>query len=552
MRAARSLALTLALGPLLSPAPRPAHAQGARGGTIVIVTGEQATLPVPTLMEGRAARTANFDVADQLFLRLAINQPGRPVLGDAGFVPQLARRWERRDSLTLVFELDGRARWHDGTPVTARDVTFTYARAMDPAIAPSLAGLLRHVESVTAEDDRHVVFRFRRAYSGQFFDATYYVQPLPAHLVARIPPDSLANSAFARAPVGSGPYRWVRSEPGQFIELAADPSFFLGRPGTDRLIFRTATDADARMNLLLGGEGDAMVNVIPPLSNRDRLLARGELRLLATPSNSLGYLLFNAKAPGDSTRPHPLLGDVRVRRALIASLDREAMVRSAYGQYGRVPYGPVSGLLWVSGIAPKAERQDAAAARALLAGAGWRDSDGDGTLDKDGRPFRLSVIVPAPSAVRKQLAVQAQEQLARIGVRLDVQVLEGPVWGQRHSQGNFDISFGSATQDPAPAGLMFSWSCAGSGNVGRHCDPVADSLITTAVLTAGNPAPVWVAALRRIEDGARAAYLFAPMNLVAVHRRFEKVEVRPDSPWMMAWKWRVQRGHALARDAATR
>jgi peptide/nickel transport system substrate-binding protein len=146
MRAARSLALTLALAPHASLAARPALAQGARGGAIVIVTGEQAIVPVPTLMEGRAARTANFDVADQLFLRLAINQPGRPVLGDAGFLPQLARRWERRDSLTLVFELDDRARWHDGTPVTAGDLTFTFARAMNPAIAASLARPPPHVK----------------------------------------------------------------------------------------------------------------------------------------------------------------------------------------------------------------------------------------------------------------------------------------------------------------------------------------------------------------------------------------------------------------------
>ena len=552
MRAARRLAVLLALAPLASPAPTPAHAQRAAGGTLVIVTGEQATLPVPTLMEGRAARTANFDIADQLFLRLAVNEPGRPVLGDAGFVPQLARRWQRRDSLTLVFDLDPRARWHDGTPVTSADVVFTFGRALDPKAAPSLAGLLRHLESVTADGERRVVFRFRRAYAGQFFDATYFVQPVPAHLLARIPPDSLAAAPFVRAPVGNGPYRWVRSEPGQFIELAANEGFFLGRPGTARLVFRTATDADARMNLLLSGEGDAMVNVIPPLANRDRLLRRGDMRLIATPSNSLGYLLFNARAPGDSTQPHPVLADVQVRRALIAALDRDAMVRSAFGAYGRVPYGPVSGLLWVSGLAPKAARQDAAAARAMLAAAGWRDTDADGTLDRAGRPLRLSVIVPSSSAVRKQLAVQAQEQLALIGVRLDVQLLEGPVWGERHSRGNFDISFGSATQDPSPAGLAYSWSCAGSGNVARHCDPTADSLIASAVLAPGNPSPVWIAALRRIEDGARAAYLFAPMNLVAVHRRFERVEVRPDSPWMMAYKWRVQRGRALDRDAATR
>src|SRR5688500_4874420 len=276
------------------------------------------------------------------------------------------------------------------------------------------------------------------------------------------------------------------------------------------------------------------------------------MRLIATPSNSLGYLLFNSRAPGDSTEPHPVLGDVQVRRALIAALDRDAMVRSAFGPYGRVPYGPVSGLLWVSGLAPKAARRDAAGARAMLAAAGWRDTDADGTLDRAGRPLRRTVPGPSSSAARKHLAVQARARPAPTGATLDVPLRAAPVGAERHSRGTFDISCGSATQDPPPAGLAYSWSCAGSGNVARHCDPTADSLITSAVLAPGNPSPIWIAALRRIEDGARAAYLFAPMNLVAVHRRLDRVEVRPDSPWMMAYKWRVQRGRALDRDAATR
>lgn len=545
MHPARSLPAAL----LLLTCPALLGAQNAPG-TVVIVTGEQATLPVPTLMEGRAARTANFDLADQLFLRLAINQPGRPPVGDAGFQPLLARSWSRRDSLTLVFELDPRARWHDGAPVTSRDVVFTFGRALDPAISPSLAGLLRFVDSVTAEGEHRVVVRFRRAYASQLYDATYYVQPIPAHLLATVPADSLAQSAFVRRPVGNGPYRWVRSEPGQFIELAANTGYFLGRPGIARLVFRTAADPDARMNLMLSGEGDAMVNVIPPLVNHERLIARGEMRFLTTPSNGIGYLLFNSRAPGDSSRPHPILGDIRVRRALIAALDREAMVRAAYGPYARVPYGPASGLLWISALAPRADRQDLAEARRLLATAGWRDSDRDGTLDRGGQPLELAVILPGSSHARRQIAIQAQEQLARVGVRLAVLAIDGPVWSERHSSGNFDISFGSATQDPTPAGLTFSWSCSGRGNVARYCDPAVDSLMNAAVLSRRNTAHLWVEVLKRIENEARAAYIYAPMNLVAVHRRIEGVQVRPDSPWLGLHQWRVPRARALARDAA--
>lgn len=549
MHVTRCLAAALAFVLIASP---PVWAQQSTGGTIVIVTGGEASTPIPTLMEGPASTTANFELADQLFLRLAIPRPGGSTYGDDDFVPQLARSWSRPDSLTIVFELDPRARWHDGTPVTARDIVFTFSRALDPGIAPALANLLRYVESVAADSLGRVVIRFRRAYPEQFFDVTWYVAPIPAHLLASLPPDAIARSAFVREPVGSGPYRWARREPGQFIELAADPRFFLGRPGTDRLIFRLATDADARMNLVLSGEADATLNVIPPLSNRDRILETGEMRLLTTPSNGIAYLLFNQRAPGDSTRPHPILADVRVRRAIVAALDRQSMVRAAYGPYAKVPYGPASGMLWISELTPNAPRQNVSAARRLLADAGWRDSDRDGVLDRAGVPLQLTVVLPGTSAPRRQIAVQAQEQLRQIGIRLDVQSMDGPVWGGRHTSGNFDISFASATQNPTPSGLTQSWSCRGGSNVARYCNPIVDSLMYRAILSDSNPSKLWLEVLRRVEYDAAAAFIYAPLQVIAVHKRFEQVAVRADSPWLSVHRWKVRRGQALPRDAVAR
>jgi peptide/nickel transport system substrate-binding protein len=545
MRLTRLAIVTLAFPAALLLAAAPASGQGS----IVVVTGEHATAPVPTVGDGT---TANADVADQLFLRLAVPSPGRAAAGDRGFTPQLARSWSRRDSLTLVFELDRRARWHDGAPVTARDVVFTFGRALDRSLAPVHAGLLAQLESVRAEGERRVVFRFRRPYADQLFDATYYVAPIPAHLLDSVPPTELHRSAFVRAPVGNGPFRWVRSVPGEFIELAAVRNHFLGRPGVDRVVFRTATDADARMNLLLSGEGDALIGAIPPLANRDRLLATGDFRFVTTPSNSIGYLLFNQRAPGDSSRPHPILGDVRVRRALVAALDREAMVRSVFGPYAEVPYGPASGMLWISALAPKPARRDLDAARRLLAEAGWRDADGDGILERDGRPLALSINVPATSAARRQMAIQAQEQLRQAGIRLEVLVLERPVWQERHVGGNFDIGFGSASQDPTPAGLTQSWSCAGGSNVARYCNPVVDSLMQRAHLSFGDVSSLWREVLDRVEADAPAAFLFAPVTVVAVHRRFERSAVLAGAPWLLLHSWRVRRGAELPRDRAAR
>jgi peptide/nickel transport system substrate-binding protein len=520
----------------------------ARAGTVVIVTGEQATVPVPTLIEGAAGTRANQELADQLFLRLAERKPGRATSDERGYEPRLARSWSRRDSLTLVFDLDPRARWHDGMPVTARDVVFTFQRARDPEIAPSLAALLHHVSDVRAEGDHRVVISFNEVYGEQFFDATYYVQPIPAHLLASLAPDAVQRSPFVQAPVGDGPYRWVRSVPGETVELAAETNFFLGRPGLGRVIFRTASDPAARMNLLLSGEADAMASVVPPMSNRARLERTGDFRLVTTPSDLLGYLLFNYRNPADTSRPHPVLADARVRQAVSLALDRHAMALSQFGPYSVVPYGPVSQMLWLGNVSPKAAPQNVTRARSLLRDAGWRDSDGDGTLDRGGKPLSISLIIPSSSIMRRDMGVMAQEQLRQVGVRLDLLVLERPVWQERFVSGRFDLAFGAMRQVPSPSALTDSWTCRGANNVSHYCDPAVDSLLASAVLTQGNAAPLFVDALGRLEQDAPASFLYAPLEVIAVHKRYRDVELRDGSPWLMLWRWHVRRGQQLPRD----
>ncbi len=112
-----------------------------------------------------------------------------------------------------------------------------------------------------------MVFRFSHPYAEQLYDAVWPVAPLPAHLLAGIPPAEVKQSPFVSNPVGNGPYRWVRSVPGQLIELAANERFFLGKPGISRVVVRAATDADARINLVLSRGADAIDNVLPPLAN---------------------------------------------------------------------------------------------------------------------------------------------------------------------------------------------------------------------------------------------------------------------------------------------
>jgi peptide/nickel transport system substrate-binding protein len=505
--------------------------------SIVIVTGGEASVPIPTLMEGPQAQTGNFDIADQLFLRLAELGPTLITAGDRAFTPVLAQSWTRRDSLTLVFDLDPRATWQDGVPITAKDVLFTFGRARDTTIAPGLAKQLRRIAAVTAEGDRRVVIRFTHYYAEQLYDAVFHVAPLPAHLLAGLPPDGLARSAFVQAPVGSGAYRWVRRVPGQFVELAANERFFLGAPAIRRVFFRLASDADARLNMVLSGEADAMDNIPPPRSNLARVEARKDLRVVPVPSQTVGFLLFNQRDPADTLRPHPILADSAVRRAIGLALDRRLMVRATFGHAADVPYGPTSPILWIRHGAPAALGPNVALARRLLAAAGWADRDGDGVLDRNGRPLSLTIIMPNTSAIRQQLGLQVQEQLRQVGVQVEIDRLDFPLYNERRRAGRFDVEFAATSQDPSPTGLNQGWSCRGSTNVSGFCDPVVDSLLDRA--SRATDPEAWRAVLRRIEDDVPAVFMYAPSFMYVVHRRFANVRIRPESAWLALREWTV-------------
>ncbi len=220
------------LAAIVLAAPPVSAQRDAGRASIVIVTGSEAAVPIPTLMEGPQASTGNIDIADQLFLRLAELGPTLMTAGDRAFLPLLARSWTRRDSVTLAFHLDPRARWHDGVPVTAADVVFTFERARNPAPRPRLAELLRHITSVTAEGRTAWSSASPMPYAEQLYDAVFHVAPLPAHLLGRSRPTRSPSAPFVQAagrewalPLGATRARTVRRARGR------TRGFFLGAPG---------------------------------------------------------------------------------------------------------------------------------------------------------------------------------------------------------------------------------------------------------------------------------------------------------------------------------
>jgi peptide/nickel transport system substrate-binding protein len=521
-------------------------------GTLVIATTGEPDILLPAVSEFSTTR----DVTDQLFLKLADLGMSGNTVGDEDFQPRLAERWEWDAPTTLVFHLDPRAHWQDGRPVTAADVAFTYDAYTDATVASPFRPNLRQIAAVTTRDSLTVVFRFRQRYPEMFYDAVYHMRVLPSHLLRELPRDQWHSAAFGRAPVGDGPYRFVAWKAGERLELAADSTFFIGRPHIRRVIWRFAADLPAAVRLLTAGDADAVEVLVTPdnvtLAKADTLLT-----LYRYKGNAYGYLGFNLAAPGDSTKPHPLFGDRELRRALLMAVDRQGLLRNVWEDLAKVPPGPMSQLFWIWDPETRALPYDTAQAARRLARLGWTDSDGDGIRDHEGHPLAFRLLLPT-SAVRKQYARLLQEQFRSVGVDVQLDEVDFSLFHERARTGGFDALLNVVSTDPTPtSSIPQGWTRAGFGlsNYGRYENPVFERLMDHAVAAAANRVDAkrtWRAAIELLNQDAPAVFLFAPGNVAAVDRRVTDVTIRPDSWLALLYTWRIPADRLTDRDRVER
>lgn len=484
-----------------------------------------------------AASQLGSQIGDLLFPRLATLTLSLNTVDDSGFTPVLAERWERRDPLTLVFHLDPRARWSDGTPVTARDVEFSHSVYADPATGSPYRANLQRVQSVSAEGQHTVLVRYASAYPEQLYDIAHYLRVLPAHLLDSIPRERLASSSFARQPVGAGPFRLRRWRPGELIEIEADTGWFHGRARLDRVVFRVLPDVPAAVTALLAGQADA-IEVIPQRDELERARRDTSVRLIPYPSPFVAGIAFNLRrAP---------FGERALRRALAHATDRQTVVQTLFGEWGDVPPGATSRMQWISTGRVRQVPYDTTAAARLLDSLGWRDSDGDGIRERNGRPLRFTILVPSTSRLRQEGAVLIQHQWRKVGVDLRIRTLDFAVFERETRTGNFDAAFFSRTLDPSPASIEQYFGTAGIGgdNIGAYSNPRFDSLVTAAAAapTRERALPLWQEALGLLNEDAPAIHVYAPRNHAALSRRVLDVTIRPDYWLATLGTWRVSPG----------
>jgi peptide/nickel transport system substrate-binding protein len=488
------------------------------------------------------------DIGEQLFLKLADVGMSLNTVGDEDFQPLLAERWEWDRPLVLVFHIDPRARWHDGQRVTAADVEFTFSAYTDSLVASPFRAQLRRIANVTQRDSLTAVFRFCERYPEMFYDAVYHMRILPAHILRSVPREQWKTAPFGRQPVGDGPYKFVRWQAGQSIELVADSTFYLGRPGIRRLIWRFTPNVQVAVTQLIADQADVREQLVNP-ENIERTRAAQQLTLYPYRGNTYGYLAFNLQ--------NPIFADREVRRALAMAVDRASLAKSALGDVGKVPPGPMSSLQWIWDPETRQLPFDTAQAGRTLSARGWRDHDNDGIRDKNGQALAFRILVPTTSALRRQYARLIQEQLRRVGVQVDIDEVEPSVVGQRSTGGNFDAVILARSNDPSPSsGIPQTWTSAGIGgsNYGHYANPEFDRLVDRATSAASREQAQrsWRQALEIINADAPAIFLFSIENMAAVHSRVQNVEIRPDSWAALLRTWRIPADRLIDRDRVER
>ncbi len=542
--------LVLALAACTDRTAQPTASAGAgdEGGTIVISTAADAGSLLPTLVTSITDR----EVTDLLFDRLAEIGYSLNTVGDKDFSPQLAERWEwASDSMSIVFHINPKARWHDGAPVRASDVRYSFGLIRDSTVGSPIASLVSNVDSVSVRDSLTAVVWYKHHVPEQFYDFVYQVVVVPEHILSNTPGAQLKSADVTRRGIGSGQFRLAKWEPGVRLELVADTANYRGRPKVDRILFLVSPDYNAAATRFFSGEADVLEGLRADLI--PKMATDTTRRVIRFPSLNYSYLRFNAVDPTAPSRPHPIFGDRAVRRALSMAIDRRAMLRNVFDTIGHLAYGPFP---TASSLADSTLSQlpyDTMQARALLNGAGWRVGP-DGIRVKNGRRLEFALATPSSSAIRHQYAVLIQDALRRVGAAVRIDESDFPSFTAGQLARTHDAEMGSYNPDPSVSALRQSWATAGIGgdgqNYGSYSNPVVDALIDSAMTSfdAARTEDFAHRAFNRIIQDAPAVWLYENPSMAGVARRIHTTRIRADGYWSGLADWFIPAAERTARD----
>jgi peptide/nickel transport system substrate-binding protein len=366
---------------------------------------------------------------------------------------------------------------------------------------------------------------------------------MPEHVYGSIPPnhDALAGQPGVVGPgalVVSGPFTVANRQPGEGFELRTNRLSIAGPPRLDRVVFRVIPEGATRVIELQNGTVDVISPV--PLDQAPRLARLPGLRVEPTGYRYYEFIAWNGRRFG-------AFEDPTVRLALSLAIDRESILAGLdMDEFATPAAGPTSPLfpqLADPTVRPDPYRPDSAAA--LLASAGWRDSDGDGVRDRDGQPLRFTLVTQSDDERRRSTAEVIQAQLATIGVQVDLRALERNtaidlVFYRQDFQAAL---FGWAvTLEPSYLIDQF-WPRDADYNITGYANAALDSLVPAA-LAASDPTEAsryWRSVGAAIAHDRPYAFLWFYSEAVALTDRVIGYQIDFYSVYQNLHQWSVQR-----------
>ena len=313
-------------------------------------------------------------------------------------VPWLAERWEIPNRLTYVFHLHHGVKFHDGRPLTARDVKWTLDTIRSGKIRTTKAGTFQYVDQIDTPDDWTVVIHLKEPFAGLLWN-------LSDGAIGIVPYGS--ESGFGRKPIGSGPFKFVSAEQDKDVVIERNDDYWADKAKLKRVRFAVVPDTTTRALELRKGSGDIAINAL----NADMYVAMRadpRVRLLQGSGTIYGYLAMNLR--------DPILKDVRVRQALAYAIDRRPIIQYLWRNTVR----PASSILppqhWAYNGDVHTYNYDPEKARAILDDAGYKPLNGV--------RFHLTMKISSETESTRLFAVILQQQLREVGIALDIRSYE--------------------------------------------------------------------------------------------------------------------------------
>ncbi|MDR0355982.1 MAG: peptide-binding protein [Deltaproteobacteria bacterium] len=512
----------------------PAIAQGPQNGdSLVGASIGDASNFIPAL----SSDTSSSAVVGQAYLGLVKYDK------NLNIVPDLAESWEiSEDNLVITFKLRPGVFWADGQPFTAEDCVFTWEVMRDPNTPTAYGEPFKQMVKAEAIDDLTFRVTYGQVLSKALLSWSFSI--MPKHLLAD---KNFDESPLARTTAGSGPFQLERWETGQRIIMAANPGYYDGRPYLDRLITKIIPDMSTQMMEFATGALDYMT--LEP----DQWIEANENPVLAQNNDFYRYLSFGYTYLGFNLLD-PRLADAKVRQAIAYAIDKDELIDGVLLGFGEKANGPYKSDMWAYNKNVKPYPFDQAKAKALLAEAGWRDTNGDGIIDKDGQNFVLTIMTNQGNRIREQTLLVIQARLKDVGIEVKPKIVEWAAFLKEFiDKKDFEAIIMGWTI-PMEPDLFDVWNSSktspGELNFISYANSEVDELIDKARFTLDRA--VQKAALDRAQEiffqDVPYVFLFVPETLVAVNKRFVGPNKAPIGLFHDVEKWHVPPNRQLYQE----